>query len=99
MEEVEEVEEEDIDIMVEDGMVETSVMVMDMDIEDHQFSTIILNMFHGGHQHIGLQVNVKMVVQKLVIILGGVNTQAMAQMIVCLPTIVMVVVYNIEYTI
>ena len=92
--EAEWVEEEE---EVEDGMVEILVT----GIEDHQFISIILDMFHGGHRPIGLQMNVKMVVQKLVIH-GDVNTLEMVLMIAYLPMIVMgvdssVVVYTYNY--
>jgi len=63
-------------------------------IEDHQFISIILDMFHGGHRHIGLQMNVKMVVQRLVIIRGDANILEMVQMIAYLPMTVMDAVYK-----
>ena len=106
-EEEEEVEEEEEEVgegedmeaeVEEDGMVEILVT----DIEDHQFANIILDMFLGGHRHIGLQMNVKMVVQKLVIIHGDVNILEMVLMIAYLPMTVMgadssVVVYTYIY--
>ena len=96
--EVVEAEVEEVEWVVEDGMVEILVT----DIEDHQFANIILDMFLGGHRHIGLQMNVKMVVQKLVIIHGDVNILEMVLMIAYLPMTVMgadssVVVYTYIY--
>ena len=97
-EEVEVVEEAEEAEVEEDGMVEILVT----DITDPRFINITLVMFLGGQPLIGLPMIVKMDVQRLAMIHGGVNIQVMVQMIVYLLMIVMVVdssvvVYTYNY--